>query len=37
MSTEDLLDGIKNGDLQALQLMQQINSTAGQYATATGR
>jgi len=34
MSTEDLLDGITNNDLQAKQLMLQLIGQAGQYATA---
>lgn len=37
MSTEDLLDGLASGDLQSKQLLMQIISQAGQYATATGK
>ena len=35
MSTEDLLDGLANNDLQAKQLLMQILGQAGQYATAS--
>lgn len=34
ISTEDLLDGLAKGDLQSKQLLMQILSQAGQYATA---
>ena len=35
MSTEDLLDGLANNDLQAKQLLMQILAQAGPYATAS--
>lgn len=35
MSTEDLLDGLANNDLQSKQLLMQILSQAGQYAVAS--
>lgn len=36
ISTESLLDGLANNDLQSKQLLMNILSQAGQYATATG-